>query len=76
MSYSVDVELIPRANANGCPSKTYYKDGLGSCSCENHCGWDLCRLVVAPTECITGTHSKWEWDDMKRAWVAQIQPGK
>ena len=71
-SYSVDVDLIPRSKTDACPRNTKYKDGLGSCSCEDHCGWDVCRLVVAPMECLVGTFSKWHWDHVKNAWVAQV----
>ena len=53
----------------------HYKEGLGSCSCEDHCGWDLCRLSVAPPECIIGTFSEWQWDYVKKAWVAQVIQG-
>ena len=74
-SYAVDVELIPRSKTNGCPKNTQYKNGLGSCSCEDHCGWDICRLVVAPRGCIEGTYSEWQWDHMKHAWVAQVTLG-
>ena len=75
-SYSVIVELIPRVNVEGCIGNTRYKSGLGSCSCEDHCGWDLCRLTLPPTKCIEGTYSEWQWDDKKRAWIAQIKQGE
>ena len=71
-SYSLDVDLIPRPNEHGCPSQTSYKEGIGSCNCEDHCSWDLCRLTVPPTRCIEGTNSEWHWDDTKSAWVAQV----
>ena len=74
--YSGNVELIPRVNADGCIGNTLYKKGFGSCSCEDHCGWDLCRLTLPPMECIEGTFSEWQWDDKKLAWVAQIKTGK
>ena len=77
VSYSLDVDLIPRSSAYECPRNTKYKAflGLGSCSCEDHCGWDGCRLVKAPGECIKGTNSEWRWDTEKAAWVAQITQG-
>ena len=74
-AYSLEVDLIPRAKENECPRNTQYKKGLGTCSCEDHCGWDLCRLVVAPWACIEATHSKWWWDNTKAGWVAQVTQG-
>ena len=71
----MDVDLIPRSKIRQCPTNTQYKDGLGTCICEDHCGWDLCRLTVPPEDCISGTHGKWQWDKVKRAWVAQITLG-
>ena len=82
--YSVDVDLIPHSNANECPMNTQYKngfwkanyrDGDGSCSCEDHCGWDVCRLVLPPTECVDGAFSEWKWDYVMSAWVAQVTLG-
>ena len=58
-----------------CRRNTLYKDGLKTCSCEDHCGWDVCRLEVPPVECLTGTYSEWKWDYMKNAWVAQVTQG-
>ena len=75
VSYSIDVDLIPRSSVDGCPKDTIYKAGVGSCSCEDHCGWDVCRLIDAPLECIIGTNSEWQWDYVKSAWVAQISQG-
>ena len=74
-SYAVEVGLIPRAKETKCPGNTKYKGGIGTCSCEDHCGWELCRLAVAPRECIAGTHSEWQWDHEKNAWVAQVITG-
>ena len=77
-SYSVNIDLIPRANADGCPVGWDYKtnQGLnGSCSCEDHCSWDMCRIAVAPMECLMGTYSAWQWDYVKRAWEAQVIQG-
>ena len=71
----MDVELIPRSSPDECPKNTQYKHGLGTCSCEDHCGWDLCRLTVAPIECLVGTNSVWKWDNVRNAWVAQITQG-
>ena len=76
--YSVNIDLIPRPNSDGCPNRGQYKtsQGLdGSCSCEDHCSWDMCRIAVAPTECLKGTYSEWQWDYVKKAWVAQVTQG-
>ena len=75
----MDVNLIPRSYSYDCPGHMHYKawalEGPGSCSCEDHCGWDVCRLEVAPLDCIAGTYSEWQWDYVKHAWVAQITLG-
>ena len=31
--------------------------------------------MAPPEECITGTHSEWQWDEVKHAWVAQVTLG-
>ena len=72
---SIKTELIPRSTNKQCPSNSRYKDGLGTCSCEDHCGWDVCRLVKAPDDCLLGTLSEWHWDTMKNGWVAQVVLG-
>ena len=69
------VDLIPRRNDYHCPKNSIYKEGLGSCSCEDHCGWDVCRLVKAPDECIQQIFSEWQWDTIKHGWVAQVVLG-
>ena len=77
-SYSVNIDLIPRPNADRCPSRMHYKtsqDINGSCSCEDHCSWDMCRLVVPPMECLMEIYSEWQWDYVKKAWVAQVIQG-
>ena len=84
--YSVDVDLIPRADIDECPGNSQYKENSfkelqhyknfhGSCNCEDHCGLDLCRLEVPPSDCLMGTYSEWNWDYMKNAWVAQVTQG-
>ena len=73
--YSVDIDLIPHPSTMGCNQKNYYKEGLGGCGCEDHCRWDLCRLDVAPNECLQETFSEWQWDNVKSAWVAQVVEG-
>ena len=77
--YDLDVNLIPRSPPNGCKvAKKRSKLGTfaQTCSCEEHCNWDLCRLVAPPIDCLRGTNSMWQWDDRKVAWVAQtVQNG-
>ena len=84
---SLPSELIPRVHwSNGCPTNTQYKrlcyttkancEISETCSCEEHCAWNLCRLTVPPHDCILETNSEWQWDTSKNAWVAQIIQGK
>ena len=75
VAYSVNMDLIPRVNWHKCPENTEYKGALGSCSCEDHCGWDVCRLESPPDECILGSFSEWQWDTTKHGWVAQVVLG-
>ena len=51
------------------------RDLVKTCSCEEHCAWDLCRLAIPPDECLRGTGSQWQWDTFKNAWIAQITQG-
>ena len=77
VAYDKDVELIPRQPSNGCPRDNLLRVGLDTCSCEDdHCNWDLCRLREPPEECLHGTASKWEWDYLRNAWVAQVIHGE
>ena len=69
------MDLIPRRNGKQCPKNTVFREGLGTCSCEDHCGWDVCRLVKAPNECISETFGEWQWDRIKNGWVAQVVLG-
>lgn len=73
--FSVDVELIPRAIKGHCPKGSNYKEKLGTCSCDEHCTWDSCRLTIAPNDCLVDINSKWVWDPLEGAWVAQVIPG-
>ena len=73
--YSTNVDLIPRATKVRCPRDTYYKDELGTCSCEEHCNWDSCRLTNPPKECLREMDSEWRWDYTKQYWVAQVIQG-
>ena len=75
--FSLDLDLIPRRPENGCPNKKPYKNvyDFQTCSCENHCSWDLCRLHDPPGQCLAGTGSTWKWDILKSSWVAQVVQG-
>ena len=73
--YSTNVDLIPRATKGRCTGDTYYKDELGTCSCEEHCNWDSCRLTNPPKECLREIDSEWRWDYSKQYWVAQVIQG-
>ena len=70
--YNLDVSLIPRSSKNDCAT---YRERLGTCTCDDHCSWDLCRLSNPPDDCLLGTNSKWKWDKRKKAYVAQIMMG-
>lgn len=74
-SQAIDVDLVPRSNALDCPNNNPYKSDLETCSCEDHCAWDRCRLADAPAECIEGIHSEWKWDYVRNVWVAQVIQG-
>ena len=73
--------LIPLPDGKKCPKDTQYKENkvgrdlVKTCSCEEHCAWDLCRLVNPPNKCLRGTRSQWQWDSFKNAWVAQVIEG-
>ena len=75
LQYSIDVELIPRSHRNRCPIGSKYRARFGVCSCNRHCSWDLCRTIDPPNDCLAGTGSVWRWDQVKNAWVAQIDGG-
>ena len=73
--YSVNVDLIPRTHQGRCPKEGQYRKELGTCSCEEHCNWDACRLTDPPEKCLGGLYSKWYWDYNRRFWVAQVIKG-
>ena len=73
--YELDVRLIPQSSQIDCPIKARYRERFGSCSCGSYCSWDLCRAIVAPSDCLAGTGSVWKWDVVKNAWVAQVVNG-
>ena len=67
--------MIPRMSEHGCPKNSEHRDELNTCSCEDHCSWDLCRLETPPKSCLSGTNSNWRWNRIKSAWSAQISLG-
>ena len=86
-SYSLDIDSIPRSLAvEGCPKNGKYRKlklieysirypiyyDFNTCSCENHCGWDMCNIVHPPQECLLNSSSSWYWDYRKNTWVAQV----
>ena len=74
--YSLDVNLIPRSTEDDClSSHKIFRDRFKTCSCDNHCSWDLCRSLHSPSDCLLGTDKKWEFDNQKDAWVAQLLRG-
>ena len=73
--YSIEVNQIPTPPKDGCPMHTDKKTRVGTCSCEEHCSWDLCRLKEPPDDCLFEARSEWTWDYKKNAWVAQLIKG-
>ena len=64
-------ELIPKRPDNGCPEGTF--DSWQTCFCEDHCSWEVCRLVNPPQSCLSKIDGKteWGWDNLTEAWAAQ-----
>ena len=75
IDYGLDVSLIPQFSKDGCSSNKIYRERFGTCSCDTHCSWDLCRSLIPPSDCLLGTDSIWRWDNVKNAWVAQLLEG-
>lgn len=69
------MDLMPHASSKHCPKNSHYKKSHDTCSCEDHCGWDICRLVNPPDECVEEVFSEWKWDIVKNGWVAQVVIG-
>ena len=69
--YSLDVSLLPRTFVNDCPINSNYRARFGTCSCDKHCSWDLCRASIPLIGCLLRTESMWMFDSLKNAWVAQ-----
>ena len=73
--YSLDVNKIPHPPKHGCLRNQIYRERFGTCSCDAHCSWDLCRSSIPPSECLIGTNITWNLDNVKNAWVAQLLEG-
>ena len=75
--FGLELDLIPRQPADGCPEGTLHRIAydFDTCSCGQHCNWDMCRLDDPPNECLIGTGSAWQWDALKASWAAQITEG-
>lgn len=73
--YSLDARLIPQSPKTDCSTDSHYRQRFGTCSCDSHCSWDLCRTIPPPVSCLHGTGGVWEWDMDKNAWVAQMGKG-
>ena len=73
--YILNVSSIPRAANDECLVSATHRARFGVCTCNEHCSWDLCRLLEPPDDCLLGTNSEWKWDNLKNAYVAQITDG-
>ena len=58
-----------------CLANKIHRARFGTCNCDIHCSWDLCRVLNPPSDCLLGTHSTWKLDNAKNAWVAQLLGG-
>ena len=63
--------MIPPRPPNGCPEGTF--DGATTCYCEDHCSWEVCRLLNPPLNCLLSMQGDafWSWDLIRKSWVAQ-----
>ena len=73
--YDLNVSSIPHAFDVNCEISAGYRTRFGVCTCDDHCSWDLCRLLEPPDDCLLRTNSEWIWDSLKNAYVAQIIEG-
>ena len=73
--YGLNTNLIPRSPKDNCISNKVYRKRFGTCSCDGHCSWDLCRTLTLPSDCLLGTDSTWKLDTIKNAWVGQLLKG-
>ena len=66
--------LIPRPS-DGCPEGTIGFNAPGcpnTCYCEDHCSWEKCSLVNAPTDCFHRTNGAWSRKSSRDVWVAKF----
>ena len=70
--YRLDSSLIPRPFDGNCLSNNVYRERFGTCGCDIHCSWDLCRSLSPPSDCLLNTESEWKFDSVKDALVAQL----
>ena len=75
MDYGLQMNMLPHSSQAACLQTNIYRARFGTCSCDTHCSWDLCRSSNPPPECLLGTDSVWKLDNAKDAWVAQILEG-
>ena len=63
--------MIPKIPFGGCPPGTF--KGINTCFCEDHCSWEICRLINPPNGCLSRieTEAYWLWDNNEDVWVAQ-----
>ena len=63
--------MIPKIPESGCPLGTF--KGIDTCFCEDHCSWEICRLINPPYGCLSriGVEVYWLWDNNEDAWAAQ-----
>ena len=73
--YGLNTNLIPRSPKDNCISNKVYRKRFGTCSCDGHCSWDICRTLSLPSDCLLGTDSTWKLDTVKNAWVGQPLKG-
>ena len=73
--YGLDVALIPQSSKEYCLPNNIYRERFRTCSCDDHCSWDLCRSLTPPSHCLLGKDSIWKSDNIKNGWVAQLRRG-
>ena len=71
----IDLDLIPRQPADGCYERSVKRLHFSTCTCQDHCRWDICRLADPPNECLFGTGGNWIWASREKTWIAQVTGG-
>lgn len=68
-------KFVPKIPDSGCPPGTF--KGIDTCFCEDHCSWEICRLINPPKDCLSRIDggAAWLWDDIEDAWTAQGNTG-